>query len=134
MTKLINFSAPWILQAFVIFSIIAFIGEISIFTPLAKSAYNASLSTGMVYVFPYVFGLFFAVALCYKPIRAYHVALLRLMIVGALCGLAETLLTRSPNFYPLQPFLAVILPMIWYGLLNMPSVRQYVTTNQEPNN
>lgn len=133
MTQL-KHSAPWILKAFVVFSIIALIAEISIFTPLSNSSYNISLHTGVVYLFPYLFGLFFAGSLCYKPVHNYHVALLRIMIAGSVCGIGELILTRSPNYYPFQPLLAVVLPMVWYALLNTPSVRKYTETTQEVRN
>jgi hypothetical protein len=111
-----------IVKAFIAFCIFMFISEFLIFTPLAHSVYTLSNYTGIVYPFPYMFGLFFVIMYYKTGSSMYHTTIVRLLLGGAAAGGVELLYIKSGNFYPFQPLIAVILPIFWYALLNAPAV------------
>jgi hypothetical protein len=129
--------APLVLTAFAAFCVLATVGEcvLLLFQSVLESAPYARIVPilGWVPGMPYMFALYWALQLRWRPSATARRAALVMLLLGATFGLIEFVISLRRENYgnpwltvsAWRPLVTVALPLLWSALLMSPAVVKF---------
>jgi hypothetical protein len=132
--------APLVVTAFAVFCVLATLAEVLLllayhYLPEAASSLSGRIVpfVGWVPAMPYMFALYWALRLRWRPSRPAHLTALGMLALGAALGVIDFLghLGRANYGNPMltvspwRPLWTVVVPLLWLGLLLTPQALRF---------